>query len=318
MNHLVAVFRKFYLLSDKPETNADSRLHSYIRLYESVARGAWFTGACLFGLGLGSKGKFKATILETVMGIKSWDDVPPAVSQFAAAIILNPAGVILAIVTVNWHHGYLRHVKKETEIIASCFEKDQKPRWDQVAGARFAPFIGAWLFIAFSGLCLLVGHVKWYAAVAIVLNLGDFAGNDFTRKNLLKAFKEEEFRTRNKVLLARREIALEYWSEKWQLPRILIMLMANVLALMIANDMFGIQISDIVPYALVTIAILANEYVITTWRIERDAKLKKFPVPEAETDSAGKTGPARTNQKPAKKKRSDRRSARKPQADSGE
>jgi hypothetical protein len=315
LDHLVAMFRKFYLLSDKVETRADSKLQTYIRLYEWVARSAWFTGACLLGLGLGSKSKAKTTILEILLGVGSLDDVPGAASQLALSVLYNPAGIILAIVTVKWHNAYLRHVKNETEIVASCFEKDQKPEWNEISGAQYAPLIGAWLFLAFSGLCLLVGHVRWYALMAIVLNFGDFAGNDFTKNNLLKAFKKKEFRTRNKVLLARRDIALEYWAEKWQLPRILMMFMINLLALMVAFGALGPNFPDWTPYPLVTMAILINEYIIINWRLERDEKLKKYPVSES-TDEGGSS--AAEAKPPSKRSRRATAPTSQTQPDSGE
>jgi hypothetical protein len=312
MDHLIAVFKKFFLISDHVDTNADTRLNDYIRLYESYARWAYFPGLCLFGLGLGSKSKLKEQLVLLVPGLGSWEELQSASAEFARGVLQNPAGVILALVTVTWHHAYLRHVKNETKIITSCFEREQKPQWDALAGVRFAPFIGAWLFVAFSSLCLLVGHIKWYAAVAILLNLGDFAGNEFTKNNLLKAFRT--MKTRSKVLLARRQIALEYWSEKWQFTRILMMFLANVLALMMANGAFPIHIPDIVPYAVVTIGIVVNEYIITTWRLERDGKLVKFPVPEEPPGQPPQAAP-----KPAAKSpRPHRRSAPKPQPGSDE
>jgi hypothetical protein len=298
LRHITAVFKKFFLLEDHKDSRADTQLRTYIRWYEWVARTGYFVAICVFGLGLGSTSQLIEGALQTVAGINNGSIAfATGVSKLVAPFLSNPPGILLAIITVAWHHAYLRHVKQETGIVESCFEKDQKPQWHEVSGARFAPFIGAWLFIAFSGLCLLVGQIKWYALVAIILNLGDFAGNEFTKNNLLKAFKSREFKTRSKVLLARRQIALEYWSEKWQFTRILMMFMINVLALTIANDFFGIHIPNVVPYALVAIGIVVNEYIITTWRIERDNELRKFPVSGAgPEETATKTEPPRADQ----------------------
>lgn len=294
--HLIAVFRKFFLLSDHRDTGADTQLQNYIWWYEWAARTGWFITMAFVGLGLGPKGKLVEQVLKTIQ-TSSLSDLWTNLSSLAVSMLSNPAAVLLAVLTVGWHNAYLRHVKNETKIVESCFEEDQKPEWDEVSGAKFAPFIGAWLFLAFTGLCVLVGHVKWYALVAILLNLGDFAGNEFTKNNLLKAFRSKQFRTKDRVLLARRQIALEYWSEKWQFTRILMMFLLNVLALSVATDLFAIHFPDIAAYALVTIGIVVNEYIITNWRIERDQALKKYPVPgdeagePADRPKAGRRAP---------------------------
>ena len=315
LRHITAVFRKFFLLSDHKDFQADTQLRTYIRWYEWVARTGYFVAICLLGLGLGSTSQLIDGALQTIANIRSNSiEFSTGISKLAAPFLSNPPGILLAVITVAWHHAYLRHVKNETSIVESCFEKDQRPQWHEVSGAKFAPFIGAWLFLAFSGMCLLVGQIKWYALVAIILNLGDFAGNEFTKNNLLKAFRSKEFRTRSKVLLARRQIALEYWSEKWQFTRILMMFMINVMALTIANDFFGIRIPDVVPYALVAIGIVVNEYIITTWRIERDTELRKFPVSSAgPEETAAKTEPPAADQKRRPKRKRSRA-----QTDSGE
>jgi hypothetical protein len=312
--HVTAVFKKFFLLSDHKDPQADTQLRTYIRWYEWVARTGYFITICLVGLGLGSTSQLIDSALQTVANIRNGSiEFSTGISKLAAPFLSNPPGILLAVITVAWHHAYLRHVKNETGIVESCFEKDQKPHWHEVSGAKFAPFIGAWLFLAFSGLCLLVGQIKWYALVAIILNLGDFAGNEFTKNNLLRAFRSKQFRTRSKILLGRRQIALEYWSEKWQFTRILMMFMINVLAVTIAHNLFGVHIPDVVPYALVAIGIVVNEYIITTWRIERDTDLRKFPVSSAGPEEAGaKIEPPTADQKRPKRKRA------RPRTDAGE
>jgi len=277
--HFVAVVKKMFLWSDHRTIEADAQLQTYIRWYEAVARTAWFVGACLFALGVGSMGDLISKAREAARTIIAQpSEFSTVMSGVVASALPIVEAIILGGVTVVWHHTYLKHVKNETNIISSCFESGQKPAWDRVSGAKYAPFIAAWLFVAFSGLCLLIENIRWFALIAILLNLGDFAGNEFTKNNLLREFRSKEFRTRNRVLLARRQIALEYWSEKLQFSRILVMFMANVVALTLSSSPFGIHIPDLISYVVVTAAILGNEYIINSWRLERDGKLAKYPI----------------------------------------
>jgi hypothetical protein len=305
--HFVAVVKKMFLWSDHRPIDADAQLRTYIRWYEAVARTAWFVGACLFALGLGSMGDLISQAKEAARAIIARPgEFGTVMSGVAASAFPIVEAIILGGVTVVWHHTYLKHVKNETMIISSCFEPDQKPAWDEVSGAKYAPFIAAWLFIAFSGLCLLIENIKWFALIAILLNLGDFVGNEFTKNNLLREFRSKEFGTKNRVLLARRRIALEYWNEKLQFSRILAMFMANVLALTLSTSPFGIHIPDLFSYVVVIAAILANEYIINSWRLERDGKLAKFPIansPAAGTDTVTEQTSVRPGQT-LKRKRS--------------
>ncbi|WP_022729965.1 hypothetical protein [Fodinicurvata sediminis] len=204
-----------------------------------------------------------------------WDALPIFLEQ-------RWADILFALFIMVWFFLYRLAVKSEMQILVSLYSRINPPHdWEKTIGARMIPLLSIGLTIAFFGLALTMDYLPLFCLIMLVLNMQDAMGNNILRKNLVRHFLKPEFNPHESDLLGpfikeRRTIALEYWVWKPQIERVSLMMFGTLAAFLAATaqPVFGIKVWPYTANFMIIAVILANEAIMSRWRIERDLALE--------------------------------------------
>ena len=86
--------------------------------------------------------------------------------------------------------------------------------------------------------------------------------------------------------MQRRDVAENYWVWKPQIEIIGFMMIGVLVAFIAAHSdqIFGVRMWREIPVAIIVITIMANEYTMGVWRVERDRELERIDSEQDEED----------------------------------
>lgn len=211
-------------------------------------------------------------------------------AKLQAFLASDGLAVTLFAFTALWYSWYIATVKKELGIMSTLFARLNPPReYEALSGGGSVPVLAVALTVSFILLALLTDQLAFYGAVVLALNALDYRGNAVIRDNLRKflddpALKPAAADPESALVLARRRAAEVYWLERWQLERIVIMMIGNLIAMALAAaPLFGLIPPEPLEsarlplaYAIIIVLIVWNQWVLRGWRAERDAELRRI------------------------------------------
>lgn len=197
---------------------------------------------------------------------------------------------LFALFILLWFFLYRVAVKAEMDVLVKLYSRINPPHdWERTVGRRMIPLLSLGLTLAFLGLALTMDRLELFCIIMLLLNVQDAYGNNLLRKNLLRHFYDKKYTPHATDLhapfiLARREIALDYWVWRPQLERIGLMMIGVIIAFLsvISEQAFGIAIWDKLPYFIIMVVIFANEVTMGQWRIARDIRLEEVETQQEE------------------------------------
>lgn len=197
---------------------------------------------------------------------------------------------LFALFILLWFFLYRVAVKAEMEVLVKLYSRINPPHdWERTVGQRMIPLLSLGLTLAFLGLALTIDRLELFCVIMLLLNVQDIYGNNLLRKNLLRHFLDKRYAPHPTDLhapfiLARREIALDYWVWRPQLERIGFMMIGVIIAFLfaISERAYGITIWDKLPYFIIMVIIFSNEVTMGRWRIARDIRLEEVDTRQEE------------------------------------
>lgn len=234
-----------------------------------------------------------------------WGEIWPIVTapdftgKLSAFLLANAFPMALFVFTALWYGWYAATVRKELGIIATLFGRLRPPReYAALQGGGSVPALAIGLTVCFIGLAWFCDNLAVYCVVVLVLNALDLQGNITIRRNLRAFFNDDTLRPLDAdaapFIARRRRIAEVYWLERWQLQRIVIMMIANVVALVVwlAPEIFRMSlpapleaVRAPLAHGIVIGLILWNQWLLTGWRAVRDTDLRQVNLDELRAEA---------------------------------
>lgn len=227
------------------------------------------------------------------------DFIDDFIHRLKAFLAEEALAMLLFAFTVRWYYNYLAAVQYELEILSRLFSKLNPPKeYTEIQGSGSVKLLSWGLTGAFAALAFWCDSLALYCMVLLLLNMMDFRGNAMIRQNLRQFLMREDLMPRETdadrhFVLRRRAVAETYWIERPQLERIMVMVFANVIALLIhllpailptlaglVNDPWLTYGKDGLATAIIVGTILWNEGILSKWRKERDNKLDEIDLDE--------------------------------------
>ena len=259
----------------RKRTSVEDNLKFYMGFSESLIALGFF--GVIFNWKLGISEHFGEAGLnpQRIVDKAFWDALPSFFSE-------RWADVIFALFIMFWFFLYRTAVKSEMQILVMLYSRINPPHdWEKTIGAKMIPLLSIGLTIAFFGLAATIDYIPVFCLIMLVLSMQDAMGNNILRKNLVRHFLKPEFDPHKSDLLSpfikeRRAVALEYWVWKPQIERVSLMMFGTLLAFLAATaeQVFGVSVWTHASKFIIICVILANEIVISLWRIERDTALE--------------------------------------------
>jgi hypothetical protein len=183
-----------------------------------------------------------------------------------------------------WMFRYRRAVESELPIMADLFSRIMPPdEWEAVVGRQSIALLSLGITGAFLAMAFFVDNLPLLAMIFLLLNLFDLHGNRLIRMNLYKFLRARRYKPKaghpeTPFVIARRKVAARYWLERPQIERIMIMALAALFAFMLrfSDEIVGISVPAVVPYAVLVAAVVGNEITMHAWRADRDAALLRI------------------------------------------
>ena len=200
--------------------------------------------------------------------------------------------LLLAFTTWILFIRYTKAVKYELEILLSLFSRYNSPsNWETLIGANHVSLMSFAITGTFIALAWFVDQIQIFCLILLGLNFLDIHGNAMVRHNITKYFADPRYipldnDLHKPFIMRRRAVAEEYWIQNPQLERIALMMIAFIVAIMfsISEPLFGIKVHQGVPYSVVIITIIMNEYTMSKWRMIRNEKLNEINTEQLESD----------------------------------
>lgn len=194
---------------------------------------------------------------------------------------------LLAIATRWWFGRYRRAVGNEIVILDRLFPLWAPDDWDRVTGSSIVVFLSVGITVVFLLMAASLQILTVYAFLMLLLWSMDLVGNQNLCVNLQKYLNDSRARLPNgypylATTNQRRKIAEEYWLEKPQLARVVVLILCTMIVflLLLSGDAYGFNVPRFVPVFILISMILVNEWIMTKWRAVRTEALAE--VREAE------------------------------------
>ncbi len=194
--------------------------------------------------------------------------------------------ISLLLSTIFWYFRYKKSVISEIGLIDSAFEgsnipTDEKHIVKSIKWYNSINPIGYCIAILFGILVYFSYYIKIYLIFSLFLSIMDLIGSSTTLQNLNKFLSEykviDDIENRL-VISGRREAIIKYYFGNMTLQRICIIFLVTLSSLIYyyeTQDGVGDGRYHYVIYYIMTINILAGEYIISQWRIKRDRAMRQ-------------------------------------------
>ncbi len=267
---MIDIFRKFF--KKKKSSDVGEDLRYYTRLSDLIVSAGLFS--MIFSFKLDVTEYFGGSSLTEIADASFFSNL----GNFLSSQWLL---VIFAVFVFAWYLLYKIAVKNETEILVRLYSQFNPPQgWEDLIGQKWVPLLSVGITVAFLGMAWFIDDVTKFCLIMLLLNLMDVRGNNLMRQNLTRHFEDEKYiphpeDLHKPFIMRRREVARDYWIWKPQIERITIMIFFTLLAFTLASseDVFGFDSWDWLPYLVIILTIIGNEYVMGKWRTERDNAL---------------------------------------------
>lgn len=275
---------------DPQEEVVRGRLDRYINYSTGLMGAISFGSIFLYKFDLRAAFGLEEVSLFSLPEIWAALSAPEFLDRLAAFLRAEGWPVALFLVTALAYSWYLRAVRRELGIMSTLFARLNPPReYKALLESKSVPVLALGLTLSFILLALSCDDLVIYCLIMLALNALDYHGNFIIRLNLRKFLGDASLKPaaadpESRAVLARRRVAEVYWLERWQLRRIGILMIGNALVLLLAaTPLLGlvppapIEAARLpLAYAILIGLIFWNEWLITGWRVERDAELRRI------------------------------------------
>ena len=192
--------------------------------------------------------------------------------------------VILALVIMRWFRNYRTAVENELNVLSHLFHASKRPNdWDKVTGKNLIQILSVVMVLTFVSMSAFLAFLPILFVIVLAMWVQDVLGNSTLQKNLRSHLANPDYQLEKdhrdfEYYERYQQIAKEYWLEKPQLERIVVLVFMTVLGLLmsISEQLFGLKIHNSFPIAVLVFNIIGNEVTMRTWREERDASIAEL------------------------------------------